>query len=339
MSFILDALRKSDQRRRMQQSPELGAAPASLPSARTRRWPLLLLVLLLPVIGLALWFTPYSDPLRDRWQAWTDGETESALPAPPEPLLPEGSGPAGLDDPARTEDQVLQRYAEGRDEPRERIVRDPDEARAEVERMIASQRASSSGGAAPAPGSARPRSLADQRSTQPAPADTAVVAQAPERTHLRGPDREEAARIQERLLEAQRQRSQAAQRQAQQLSDEGADATQALAQSEQGGDREPLAESRSGEQQSEAQRAAADWSPQRAEYLRVWELPLSIRRNLPALSLTIHVFSERPEERFVLINGERFISGEEVGEGVRLVDIRREGALVDYRDYRFLLEP
>lgn len=334
MSFILDALRKSDQRRRMQQSPELGAAPASLPPARTRRWPILLLVLLLPVIGLALWFAPYSDPLRDRWQAWTDKETDSALPAPPEPLLPEGSRSAGLDDPARTEDQVLEPYAEGRDQPRERIVRDPDEARAEVERMIARQRSSSSGGADPAPGSARPRSLADQRSTQPAPADTAVVAQAPERTHLRGPDREEAARIQERLLEAQRQREQAAQRQAQQLPDEEANAAQALAQGEQGGDREPLSESGPGERQD-----AVDWSPERAEYLRVWELPLSIRRNLPALSLTIHVFSERPEERFVLINGERFISGEELGEGVRLVDIRREGALVDYRDYRFLLEP
>ncbi len=73
--------------------------------------------------------------------------------------------------------------------------------------------------------------------------------------------------------------------------------------------------------------------------MRAWELPLSIRRNLPALNLSIHVFSEQAEERFVLINGVRYIIGDELPEGARLVDIRREGAIVDYRDYRFLLEP
>lgn len=76
-----------------------------------------------------------------------------------------------------------------------------------------------------------------------------------------------------------------------------------------------------------------------AEYVRAWELPLAVRREMPDLDLSIHVFAPEEEKRFVLINGERRIAGDELGDGVRLVEIRREGALIDFRDHRFLLEP
>lgn len=75
-----------------------------------------------------------------------------------------------------------------------------------------------------------------------------------------------------------------------------------------------------------------------AEYVRAWELPLSVRRSLPELNLTIHVYSPNEPERFVLINGERRVAGDEI-DGARIVDIRREGAIVDFRSHRFLLEP
>jgi general secretion pathway protein B len=81
------------------------------------------------------------------------------------------------------------------------------------------------------------------------------------------------------------------------------------------------------------------WAPDRAEYVEVWELPLAIRRELPELNLSIHVFSAEPAERFVLINGERRREGESLGEGARLAEISRHGAVVDFRDYRFLLQP
>ncbi|MFW5815755.1 MAG: general secretion pathway protein GspB, partial [Wenzhouxiangella sp.] len=83
----------------------------------------------------------------------------------------------------------------------------------------------------------------------------------------------------------------------------------------------------------------AEWSPDRAEHLEVWELPLSVRRELPDLNLSIHVFSAEPAERFVLINGERRAEGADLGEGARLAEITRLGAVVDFRDYRFLLKP
>ena len=81
------------------------------------------------------------------------------------------------------------------------------------------------------------------------------------------------------------------------------------------------------------------WSPERTEFMRQWELPLAVRRDLPSLSLSIHVFSAEPASRFVLINGERRMEGDDLGQGAQLLEIRREGALVQFRDFRFLLEP
>src|SRR5699024_10098901 len=75
-----------------------------------------------------------------------------------------------------------------------------------------------------------------------------------------------------------------------------------------------------------------------SEYLRIWELPLSTRRNLPELDLTIHVYSPREAERFVLLNGERHMVGDSV-KGAHIVEITRDGAVIDFESHRFLLEP
>lgn len=79
------------------------------------------------------------------------------------------------------------------------------------------------------------------------------------------------------------------------------------------------------------------WRPEVADYLYQWELPLSVRQSLPTLKLVVHVYSNKPEERFVLINGTRYREGDELARGARLAEIRPQGALVDFRDYRFLL--
>ncbi len=85
--------------------------------------------------------------------------------------------------------------------------------------------------------------------------------------------------------------------------------------------------------------ADEEWTPERSEFLRSWELPLAVRRELPELRLSIHVFSPQAQDRFVLINGERRLEGDDLGGGASLVEIRREGVLVRFRDYSFLLEP
>ena len=37
----------------------------------------------------------------------------------------------------------------------------------------------------------------------------------------------------------------------------------------------------------------------------IWELPLAVRRDLPELTVTMHVFAIAPENRFVILNGDR----------------------------------
>lgn len=73
-------------------------------------------------------------------------------------------------------------------------------------------------------------------------------------------------------------------------------------------------------------------------FIYAWELPLDARQDFPDLDLTVHVFAPNPDNRFVLINGERYGEGERLAAGVVLHEITREGALVDFRNYRILLQ-
>ena len=50
------------------------------------------------------------------------------------------------------------------------------------------------------------------------------------------------------------------------------------------------------------------------------------------------VYAEKPEDRFLLINGQRLVEKEELTAGVVLEEIRRDGAVFRYRNYRFLVK-
>jgi hypothetical protein len=304
VSFILDALRKSDRRRRMQDAPDLstsGMTAAAPQGRRPRRFrgALLLALLLIVAIAAVLAWTE-RDRIEEQWTSWVgaDGNgTSEGAPQSPEPIVPAADGQG---DAAQASDEAVRR--ERGDTPRERVVTDPEAARREVERLVAAQREASPP-AEPSDTESEPRR------------GQSVSRAAPRRDRTPAASPEQVAEIERRLAEAQRRRELAA--------------AEAEKESEE-------AEASAGEGQREGE---TSWAPEAAEYVRAWELPLSIRRNLPALNLSIHVFSEQAEERFVLINGVRYIIGDELPEGARLVDIRREGAIVDYRDYRFLLEP
>ena len=80
------------------------------------------------------------------------------------------------------------------------------------------------------------------------------------------------------------------------------------------------------------------FTPARREFVRQWELPASVRSELPELKIMAHIYSDNPENRFVLMNGRRYVEGDSLGDGATLAEIRREGAVVDFREYRFLVE-
>ena len=339
MSFILDALRKSESRRRASDGPRLDGLPSiNDPTAnRRRRRPLrflwLVLALALPVGGVvAFWL------VSDRFSPFGDAAAPTQAQQPP-------PGPMTIDeeerqdaDPAarreRTEATVATgRQADDRGQPRERVISDPDEIARELDRLAASGELGLSpreGETAEEQRSALPGA---GRRAAPRPVDEVARAEAERQQML----------AEQRALERREEREAppigitfepARERPA-------AEPDRAVARVEPLPAPEPMPEPVPDQPPSRVEPAAAPSELSRgvAEYLRSWELPLSVRRNLPAMTLNIHVFSPEPDRRFVLVNGERYVPGDVVADGVRLVDIRREGAILDFREHRFLLEP
>jgi general secretion pathway protein B len=60
---------------------------------------------------------------------------------------------------------------------------------------------------------------------------------------------------------------------------------------------------------------------------------------LPRLRLELHAFSERASERYVFINGRKYVEGERLPEGTQLVTITPLGAVLSQYGQRFLLLP
>jgi general secretion pathway protein B len=77
---------------------------------------------------------------------------------------------------------------------------------------------------------------------------------------------------------------------------------------------------------------AMDKSPQAGDQIPlVWELPQTLREKVLQLKSSVHVYSETPAERFVIINMHRYSEGDTLPpDGFRLVRIEREGLVIDY---------
>ncbi len=330
MSFILDALRKSDARRRLNEDDSSEPGSSSVRKRRRRRLvvPLAVLIGVLLVGGAgALLFS--QEPVQQRLAGLFGGE--DPVPPPVEPSEPSevevtevspgepwDVREEGVDErtderaDAAAESAVAREDSErdwrDRDRVRERVVEDPDEIEAELQRRVAETEALVEDDPDEA---AEP--VVDRRDPTAVRSSRQIVGEAPRRDRPeREREDEEVARLRESARQIELDRAAAARRPR-----EEPDAT---GDTDTGEDTGP-------------------WRPGAAEYVRAWELPLSVRRNLPDLKLNIHVYSAEHENRFVLVNGERFVTGDQITDGVQLVDIRREGAVVDYRDYRFLLEP
>ncbi|MDC8014064.1 general secretion pathway protein GspB [Tahibacter soli] len=83
--------------------------------------------------------------------------------------------------------------------------------------------------------------------------------------------------------------------------------------------------------------AAAPPAPPLEQLPLYWQLPLNIRKDLPALKLSMHVYSPTPEQRFVVLNGNRQKEGDDLGADVRLTEIRVDGAVLEFHGQRFLV--
>jgi general secretion pathway protein B len=59
--------------------------------------------------------------------------------------------------------------------------------------------------------------------------------------------------------------------------------------------------------------------------------------HIPTLRLDLHVYAERPEERFVMINMKKLREGDSLPEGVRVESIMPEGVILSYSGSRFMM--
>ncbi len=66
-------------------------------------------------------------------------------------------------------------------------------------------------------------------------------------------------------------------------------------------------------------------------------MPDAIRGELPEFRISVLVYAERPEDRFLLVNGRRLVEGDSLSPGLVAEEIRREGVVFSYRLYRFLV--
>lgn len=58
---------------------------------------------------------------------------------------------------------------------------------------------------------------------------------------------------------------------------------------------------------------------------------------VPELALELLVYGPEPSQRFVFINASKYVEGETLAEGPRLVEISPEGAILSYSGQNFLL--
>lgn len=78
--------------------------------------------------------------------------------------------------------------------------------------------------------------------------------------------------------------------------------------------------------------------PAEPEFISYWQLPQSWRSEMPELRITVLVYAEASEDRFLLVNGERLREGDELEGGVVLEAIRRDGAVFSYRSRQFMVK-
>lgn len=88
----------------------------------------------------------------------------------------------------------------------------------------------------------------------------------------------------------------------------------------------------------EAARPKPKPKPEEPLPIGYWELPDSVRANVPEIKFSVLVYATRPSDRFVLINGERLTEGDNAGSNLVVKEIRREGVIFSHGLYQFLVE-
>ena len=65
------------------------------------------------------------------------------------------------------------------------------------------------------------------------------------------------------------------------------------------------------------------------------ELPFSVRKSMPELKLSMHVYAADPSQRFVVLNDSRLTEGEKTSDDIFVREIRPDGVVLEFQNQRF----
>ncbi len=309
MSFILDALKKSENERQKQSGPALFEVKVAPPAARFPVWAVIVGVLLgvnLIVLIAVLLLRDKQDPAVQATQAQIAANAAAQAPAQPPPQAPTAAGsPSGA---ARPTPRHAPRPAGTPPRPSHRHPAPPRPRRPARRRRhpgAASAAAAASPPLQPPAGRGRPR-LADEpvlsaRGAPINPADyqPATAAQTP---HLAAPGRLRPA--------------------AGSAATPSMPATAAPATHPAAPPRQPPAPPGS---------AQTSGVPSRDDLIAAG------KGAIPEANVSLHVYDKNPAARFVFVNGQRAREGDVLANGLRVDEIRADGAVLSFRGARFLV--
>jgi len=65
------------------------------------------------------------------------------------------------------------------------------------------------------------------------------------------------------------------------------------------------------------------------------ELPFAVQKAVPDMSFSVLIYSTKPEERMVNVNGHSVREGQEVSNGLKLEQVTPDGAVFSFQGHRF----
>lgn len=85
----------------------------------------------------------------------------------------------------------------------------------------------------------------------------------------------------------------------------------------------------------QARPAAANAEAPQASIAKREELPAEIRAGLPNLSVSLHAYSTKPDDRMVIVNGKTLQEGDALAPGLILERITPQDMVFSFQGYRF----
>jgi general secretion pathway protein B len=89
------------------------------------------------------------------------------------------------------------------------------------------------------------------------------------------------------------------------------------------------------EEESDTQMDAMTSAQDNSQLQSWYELPQEFRNKLDLPRLDVHVYSEDPQRRFILVNLEKYREGERLASGLVLEEILPDGMVMSYQGERF----